>query len=65
METTTSTWKNYRETVYGKCATEDWIRRNIIEPAREREGDPTVAPWDEWRIIERNGGLQAQIKRLA
>ncbi len=61
METTTNTWKNYRETVYGKVD-EDWVRKNIIRPAVEY--DNTVAPWDNWRIVERNGGLQAQIQRV-
>jgi hypothetical protein len=65
METTTegnemsSNWTNYRETVYG--TDEAWVRQNIIQPAVA--ADPTVAPWDNWRIVKHNGGLQAQISR--
>jgi hypothetical protein len=54
-------WTNYRETVYGRNVDEDWMRENIIRPAVAN--DPAVAPWDDWRIVKRDGGLQAQISR--
>lgn len=69
MEITRNTqepgWENYRERIYGKSVTADWMLQNIIEPARERLGDPTIAPWDKWRVVKIEGGLQAQVRRSA